>query len=113
MSKRRHNPKDNRVTDAGCWKAVNDNTLPNPADPDPDPDPKRPKSRENLSLDEWEKRVTEAQKHDTKVIMAHEFRENPDGFKAMAQAVADSYNDQHKLVVGEELPLGLKEEDDG
>ena len=38
-------------------------------------------------------------KADVKVIMAHEFRERPEELKEMAQAVADSYNEQHGLTV--------------
>jgi hypothetical protein len=83
------------VTNEGCWKAVNDNLRPNPPfDPD--------------ILEEQREEIAKAQNHDTKVIMAHEFREDPEGFKALTKAVVDSYNEEHTLVAGGELPEQLE-----
>ncbi len=90
--------KDPRVINESCWKAVDDNLLPNP--------PFDLKWEE----DEAYVKASKKQSYDTKVIMAHEFRENPEGFQSIAQTVADSYNDQHKLRVGEDLPIGFEEE---
>jgi hypothetical protein len=92
--------KDSRVTNESCWKAVDDNLLPNP-----------PYNAEHPK-DEVLAGLVKEDTNKTKIIMAHEFRENPDGFKAMAEDVADSYNSQHKLRVGEDLPKGFKEEED-
>jgi ERCC4-related helicase len=93
--------KDPRITNESCWKAVDDNLLPNPPH-----DTEHPK-------DEVLAGLVKEDINKTKIIMAHEFRENAEGFKAMAEDVADSYNNQHKLRVGEELPVGFKEEEDG
>ncbi len=92
--------KDPRVTNESCWKATDDNLLPNP-----------PTSKEHEMVDEVYAEATKEQSHDTKVIMAHEFRENPDSFKAVAQQVADSYNDQHALTVGGDAPIDFDEEE--
>ena len=93
--------KDPRMTNESCWKAHDDNLLPNPPlDTQYDPDP---------VLSEKMERPTDV----VKIIMAHELRENLEGFKSMAEQVAKSYNQQHELIVGEELPLGLKEKDNG
>lgn len=90
-------PKDIRMTDSGRWQAANDNRIPPP---------------DLRNIEEYDEREEAANqsKHDTKVIMAHEFREDPELFKTVAGAVADSYNDQHKLVVGGDLPAELEKE---
>ena len=41
---------------------------------------------------------------ETKIIMAHECRENSEGFKEIAQTIVDAYNEANKLRVGRELP---------
>jgi hypothetical protein len=92
-------PED-RVTDEGCWRRSDDNRFPNPTI-----DLKK-------TVSEQREEIAAAQNHDTKIIMAHEFRENPEGFQAMAHAIADSYNEQHSLKVGEELPEQLRKEED-
>lgn len=86
--------RDPRVTNESCWKSTDDNLLPNPP-----PNLKH-------EVDAHYAKLIADQKHDTKVIMAHEFRENPKGYKEMQQAVADTYNEANKLVVGEDLPEG-------
>ena len=91
--------KDPRTTNESCWKALNDNLLPNPPF-------NVEHSKDEVFADRVEKNVVS-----TKIIMAHEFRENPDGFNSMAQAIADSYNDQHKLHVGGSLPIGFDNEE--
>ena len=90
-------PGENRETDAGVWRAVDDNRLPNP-------------EYSVVDADERDDTLADTKQNNTKVIMAHELRENPEGFKAMAEAVADSYNEAHALKVGEELPEQLKKE---
>ena len=95
-------PKDPRVTSEGIWKPTDDCLLPNP-----------PLDAEHGEDKVFDEEIKE-KKHDTKVIMAHEFRENPEGFKTVAQKVADSYNEANCLEVGGELPdvLEKKEKDD-
>jgi hypothetical protein len=63
-----------------------------------------------MNTDEYDEREETANQseHDTKVIMAHEFREDPEMFKEVAEAVANSYNEQHKLEVGGKLPPELE-----
>ncbi|KKN92426.1 hypothetical protein LCGC14_0209170 [marine sediment metagenome] len=103
-NKQRQALKDPRVTNEGCWKSSDDNRIPNP--------PVDGVHQEDKHYD----KVTAGKKHDTKVIMAHEFRENPEGFQAMAQTVVDSYNEENSLEVGGELPEILtkeKEESNG
>ncbi len=91
--------KEERETDAGCWRKADDNRFPNPT------------IDLEKTVEEQREETAAVQNHDTKVIMAHEFRENPEGFKAMAEAVADSYNEAHSLKVGKELPEQLRKED--
>jgi len=86
--------RDPRVTNESCWKAVDDNLLPNPPqDTRHEPD----KLYAKTIAKDIEK---------TKIIMAHEFRDNPDGYKQIAQVVVDAYNEANQLRVGEELPEG-------
>jgi hypothetical protein len=102
MGKWEEDPEE-RETDEGCWRRADDNRLPNP-------------SINLMKTEEFDERDEAANQsnHDTKVIMAHEFREDPEMFKEVAQSVAESYNEQHCLKVGGELPAELrKEEGDG
>lgn len=98
MAEQWQQPKDPRVTNESCWKSTDDNLLPNP-----------PINLEH-EVDKHYEKLTCKNVSDTKVIMAHEFREDPDSFKAVAQQVADSYNDQHALTVGGRPPIELMEE---
>ena len=86
--------RDPKVTNESCWKPVNDNLLPNP--------PQDTKHDD----DKLYAKMTDEKRHTTKIIMAHEFRENPEGFKEIAQSVADAYNEANKLEVGKEIPEG-------
>ena len=86
--------RDPRVTNESCWKAVDDNLIPNP-----------PQDTKHETDKLYAKTIAEDVKK-TKIIMAHEFRENPEGFKEIAQSVVDAYNEANKLEVGKELPEG-------
>ena len=85
--------RDPRVTNESCWKG-NDNLIPNP-----------PQDTEHAE-DKLYTQMTAENKHNTEIIMAHEFRENPEGFKDIAQAVVDAYNEANTLSVGGEIPEG-------
>lgn len=86
--------RDPRVTNEACWKGGKDNLLPNP-----------PYDAESDKDEEIEGPVKKA-KNDVKVIMAHEFRENPEGLRSIAEAIVDSYNEQHSITV----EIGKEEE---
>ncbi len=85
--------RDPRVTNESCWKG-NDDWIPNP--------PQDTKHDE----DSIYAKVVAENIHSTKIIMAHEFRENPEGFKGIAQAVVDAYNEANTLSVGGVIPEG-------
>jgi CRISPR/Cas system CSM-associated protein Csm4 (group 5 of RAMP superfamily) len=78
--------RDPRVTNEACWKATGDNLIPNP-----------PISKEHQMIDEHYTEMVAEDVKKTKIIMAHEFRENPKGLRSIAQAVVDSYNEQHQI----------------
>ena len=88
--------RDPRVTNESCWKGNDNlgNKLPNP-----------PQDTEHAD-DRLYAKVVAENKHNTEIIMAHEFRENPDGFKDIAQTVVDAYNEANTLKVGGEIPEG-------
>ena len=86
--------RDPRVTNESCWKGPNDNLIPNP-----------PQDTEHAEDTIYAKVVAE-NIHSTKIIMAHEFRENPEGFKDIAQSVVDAYNEANTLTLGGEIPEG-------
>lgn len=95
--------RDPRVTNESCWKAVNDNLLPNP-----------PQDTKHEADKLYTKMIAEDVTK-TKIIMAHEFRENPEGYKDIAQSVVDAYNEANTLSVGGEIPEGrdlITEEDE-
>ena len=98
MAEYKHSPKKYRGAGGGRWQAADDNRIP-PAD--------------LRNIDEYDEREEAANvsKHDTKVIMAHEFREDPEMFKTIAESVADSYNEAHCLKVGGELPAELEKKE--
>ena len=87
--------KDARVTNESCWKGSNDHSLPNPP------------INIKHAVDELYAKMTDNKLNVTKIIMAHEFRENPEGFKSIAQDVVDAYNKAHTLSVGGEVPESL------
>ena len=84
-------PKAVTVTNESCWH--DRDMIPNP-----------PKE-EHQMVDQYYKTVTAKDVNKTKIIMAHEFREDPDSYSSVRQQIADSYNDAHALVVGEEPPI--------
>lgn len=87
--------RDPRVTNESCWKAQDDLRLPNP-----------PQDTEHAKDKLYAKKTADGVLK-TKIIMAHEFRENPEGFKEIAQNVADTYNEANELRVGGEVPAGI------
>lgn len=93
--------RDPRITNESCWKSTSDNLLPNP-----------PPEIVEEKDEEYDKLVDPIS-NKMQIIMEHELKENPEGFKAIAQAVADCYNEANTLKVGEELPAGFKEKTDG
>ena len=86
--------RDPRVTNESCWKGPEDNLIPNP-----------PQDTEHAD-DKLYTEMTDENKYKTEIIMAHEFRENPEGFKDIAQAVVDAYNEANIISVGGEIPEG-------
>lgn len=77
-------------TNDGCWKATNDNRLPNPP----------------LEIEAEIKTHKESDKLTTKIrnIMEYEFEEYPESFQAVKQEIADSYNKAHTIQPGKPFP---------
>ena len=92
--------RDPRVTNESCWKGPMDNLLPNP-----------PQDTKH-EVDSVYAKVVAENKHNTEIIMAHEFREHPDGFKEIAQLVVDAYNEVNTLSVGGECPTSIATEEE-
>ena len=88
-------PKAVTITNESCWHVSE--MIPNPPESD------------DHQKDTHYKKITAGDVHNTKVIMAHEFREDPESYGSVRQQIADSYNDAHSLIVGEKSPIGIKE----
>ena len=88
-------PKAITVTNESCWH-VSD-MIPNPPESD------------DHQKDAHYKKMTAKDVNKTKIIMAHEFREDSESYDSVRQQIADSYNDAHALTVGEKPPIGIEE----
>ena len=89
-------PKAITITNESCWHERE--MIPNP-----------PESKEHQMVDEHYKKVASKDINKTKIIMAHEFQEDPDSYTAVRQQVADSYNNAHMLTVGKKPPIDIEE----
>ena len=89
-------PKAIIVTNESCWHETP--MVPNP-----------PQDSEHAA-DELYAEMTDETRYKTEVIMAHEFREHPEGYKDIAQSVVDAYNEANALTVGGKLPDNLDTE---
>ena len=90
-------PKAITVTNESCWHVTD--MIPNP-----------PKSKVHDMVDKVYTEMSAENKHNTEIIMAHEFREHPEGYKDIAQTVVDAYNEANTLSVGGKLPDSLDTE---
>ena len=90
-------PKAITVTNESCWH--DRDMIPNP-----------PESEEHQMVDNYYKKMTAKDVNKTKIIMAHEFREDSESYDSVRQQIADSYNDAHALTVGESPPIDIEEE---
>ena len=89
-------PKAVTITNESCWH--DRDMIPNP-----------PESEEHQLEDNYYTKMTAKDVNKTKIIMAHEFREDSESYDSVRQQIADSYNDAHALTVGEKPPIGIEE----
>ena len=89
-------PKAVTVTNESCWH--DRDMIPNP-----------PESEEHQMEDKWYNHVAAKGVNKTKIIMAHEFREDAESYDAVRQQIADAYNDAHALTIGGRTPIDIEE----
>ncbi len=89
-------PKASTITNESCWH--DRDTIPNP-----------PESEVHQTVDEHYKKAASKDVNKTKIIMAHEFQEDPESYGSVRQQIADSYNNAHMLTVGKKPPIDIEE----